>query len=268
MYDVDSEPMPTSRVAPLPAACDEVAPPTRCLFCNVNSQTLDANMEHMASSHGLSIPSTDQISDIESFLSYLAVIVYKYNECLYCGVEKGSVDAVQTHMRDKGHCKIDPAELTDFLDTEEEKTEVEEGATVKLSQTEMRLPSGLHITSSRHTDTTLHRPLRRSTNSRLRNRIDRSTSPSSALTTYQTSAPTSLVLTPHTKTDPHSRQLATRHTMGLAGISTQTLRTLQLVDKKAKTVESVAKARVRHKAEQQPVKTMYYKTENPVYQAG
>jgi pre-60S factor REI1 len=35
-----------------------------------------------------------------------------------------------------------------------------------------------------------------------------------------------------------------------------------------KSREESAKAKVRYKAERQPKKTVYYKTENPVYQAG
>src|SRR6186713_1866180 len=79
-------------------------PPTQCLFCNLESPTLDANIDHMSSLHGLFIPSPGQLSDTESFLGYLAIIIFEYKECLYCSLEKGTVDGVQAHMRDKGHC--------------------------------------------------------------------------------------------------------------------------------------------------------------------
>jgi pre-60S factor REI1 len=262
-----------SRATSTTTVHDEVPTPTQCLFCNVNSPRLHANLEHMASSHGLFIPSPDRISDVEAFLSYVAVIVFKYNECLYCGVEKASVDAVQTHMRDKGHCKLNlhsSSELLDFWD-DADSSGLEDGSVPmehqdnvkKLSATEMRLPSGLVITSSQHTDTTrLH------ANSRIRNRIDRSTSPSSTLTTSQASGSLTPQLPRH-NADPHdSRRLATRHTMGLAGVSESQLRTLAAQEKRSRTLEGAKKNRVRHAMEQQPMKTMYYKTENPVYQAG
>ena len=206
---------------------------------------------------------------MEAFLCYLAVVVFEYNDCLYCGVEKASVDAVQTHMRDKGHCKLNlhsSSELLEFWDDadgtgdEGDSVATEHQDNVKkISATEMRLPSGLVITSSQHTDTTrLHR---------IRNRIDHSTSLSSALTPSQASG--SLIpQLPRHNADPHSRQLATRHTMGLTGVSESQLRTLAVQEKRSRTLEGAKMKRVRHAMEQQPMKTMYYKTENPVYQAG
>jgi len=56
--------------------------------------------------------------------------------------------------------------------------------------------------------------------------------------------------------------------MGLAGISESQRRALQVTEMKWKRREAVAKAAQRYAAEQEPVKTKYYKTENPVYQAG
>ena len=68
------------------------------------------NLAHMSAAHGLHIPSIDRITHLDSFMTYLATIVYEWHECLYCGVEKGNAQSVQTHMRDKGHCKIDEEE--------------------------------------------------------------------------------------------------------------------------------------------------------------
>jgi len=140
----------------------EKVPPTQCLFCKLDSPTLHANIDHMSSLHGLFIPSPDQLLDMESFLGFLAIIIFEYNECLYCSLQKGTVDGVQTHMRDKGHCMIKmnaESELLDFWELsdsgDEGQNEDEErtkSAAVKLSETEMRLPSGIVINA--RSDTT------------------------------------------------------------------------------------------------------------------
>jgi pre-60S factor REI1 len=56
--------------------------------------------------------------------------------------------------------------------------------------------------------------------------------------------------------------------MGLAGVTEAQKRALVVTEKKMKRREALAKAAMRHAVEQQPMKTVYYKTENPVYQAG
>jgi pre-60S factor REI1 len=66
----------------------------------------------------------------------------------------------------------------------------------------------------------------------------------------------------------HDRKTTTRNSKSLSGLAPQQLRTLSLLEKKTRSHESVAKVRVRHKTEQQPVMTKYYKTETPIYQAG
>jgi pre-60S factor REI1 len=213
----------------------------------------------MCSQHGLFIPSLERISDTEAFLSYLGTTVFEYKECLYCSAEKTTVEAVQTHMRDKGHCMLNlhaDSELLDFWEGGDGNSE--EKATTKLSGTEMRLPSGLAITS-RSAPSTRPRP------SSARHAAQTSTM--RAVTEEESALVPQLLPTQHTNS-PHDHRIATRHTIGLSGISTQQLRTLSLLDKKMKTQETTAKARVRQKAEQQPVKTKYYKTEAPIYQAG
>jgi pre-60S factor REI1 len=70
-----------------------------------------------------------------------------------------------------------------------------------------------------------------------------------------------------TNNDPHPITTP-RTAQGLAGLSDHQILALQMVDRKMKSREESAKARVWYAAQQQPVKAMYYKTENPVYQAG
>jgi pre-60S factor REI1 len=256
---VESDSNPKATISVECDTSDESPQPTQCLFCNQDCGSVNVNIQHMSSQHGLFIPSPEQISDKESFLSYLGTTVFEYKECLYCSTEKSTVDAVQAHMRDKGHCMLNlhaDSELLDFWEGGDGSSKDE--ATTKLSGMEMRLPSGLAITS-RSAPSTRTRP----------NTAQRAAQlfTMRAVTEEESALVPQLLPTQHTN-DPHDRRLATRHTMGLSGVSTQQLRTLSLLDKKMKTQETTAKARVRQKAEQQPVKTKYYKTEAPIYQAG
>ena len=82
---------------------------TECLFCPHGSHDLETNMEHMSKDHGFFIPDLEYLTDLAGLMSYLAEKVGVWNMCLHCN-EKGrmfhSVEAVQHHMVDKGHCKL------------------------------------------------------------------------------------------------------------------------------------------------------------------
>jgi pre-60S factor REI1 len=91
----------------------------RCLFCNYDSPSVTTNADHMERFHGLFIPEKPYLVDLEGLIGALNEKIYEYHECLYCGKLKPSVFGLQTHMRDKGHCKIP------FF-TEEEQLEIGE----------------------------------------------------------------------------------------------------------------------------------------------
>lgn len=271
----------------------EKIPSTQCLFCNLDSPTLDANVDHMSSLHGLFIPSPDQLSDMESFLGYLAVIIFEYNECLHCGLEKGTVDGVQTHMRDKGHCMIKmnaDSELLDFWelsdsedeDQNEDKESIKSAA-IKLSDTEWRLPSGVVINA--RSDTIQFRSRPGIAQSRTRSSQYKTKRDEMRATTGGENQETDENQTKSTLSN--DRRVAVRGEMGLAGVSESQRRALQITEKKMKRREAITKTANRHAMEQQPNKTVYYKvgvysgkiwsnecslihvqTENPVYQAG
>ena len=93
------------------------APLTRCLFCNYDSPTWKLSISHMTKIHGLFIPEQNFLVDLEGLLRYLHAKVTENHECLCCHKLKNNTDGVQTHMRDKGHCKI-------AFETEEEMIEV------------------------------------------------------------------------------------------------------------------------------------------------
>lgn len=152
---------------------EEALPVTRCLFCPQTSETLPDNVDHMTKEHSFFIPNIEFLIDPQSMFEYLGEKVGSGLMCLWCN-EKGrtffTVDAVQRHMRDKGHCKLQcegdaTYEYSDFYDfrssypdredAEEDKDgEVDDGddsedeiEIVSLNQDgyELVLPSGARI---------------------------------------------------------------------------------------------------------------------------
>ncbi|KAI0813051.1 C2H2 type zinc-finger-domain-containing protein [Xylaria sp. FL0064] len=77
-----------------------------CLFCNYDSPTIPLNVLHMERIHGMFIPEKQYLIDLDGLITSLQQRIREYHECLYCGKIKNTVPAVQTHMRDKGHCMI------------------------------------------------------------------------------------------------------------------------------------------------------------------
>jgi len=93
---------------------------SRCLFCNTLSSSLEANVIHMSTSHGCHIDAAQLLVDPVSFLAYLHPVISGYRECLYCGTQRATHQAVQQHMTAKGHCMPDftdrDLELRDFYE--------------------------------------------------------------------------------------------------------------------------------------------------------
>lgn len=87
-----------------------VAEPTwtlnSCIFCNFESPSLPLSVQHMERFHGMFIPERAYLADLEGLMKQLQRQVSHFHECLTCGKIKSTVFGVQTHMRDKGHCKI------------------------------------------------------------------------------------------------------------------------------------------------------------------
>nr|CAG4638452.1 EOG090X06E3 [Cyclestheria hislopi] len=88
---------------------EDPIPITSCLFCMKSSETMEENLQHMSIYHSFFIPDVEYITDMEGLMSYLGEKVGQGHLCLWCG-HKGrqfpSVNAVQKHMVDKGHCKM------------------------------------------------------------------------------------------------------------------------------------------------------------------
>ena len=97
---------------------------TDCLFCPHRSVSLEENIKHMTRSHSFFIPDLEFVVDLKGLVTYLCEKVGIGNMCLYCN-DKGknffSTEAVQNHMVDKGHTKINyegdaVLEYADFYD--------------------------------------------------------------------------------------------------------------------------------------------------------
>lgn len=90
-----------------------------CLFCNYESPTVPLNVVHMERIHSMFIPEKQYLVDLDGLVATLQQRIQDFHECLYCGKYKSTAQAVQTHMRDKGHCRIP-------FDTEEQQLDIGE----------------------------------------------------------------------------------------------------------------------------------------------
>jgi len=99
---VDREEHPLSPPTVVPTKI----PTSRCLFCNYDSPSLKLSVQHMTKIHGLFIPEQNYLVDLDGLVGYLQAKIHENHECLRCHKLKPTAPAVQTHMRDKGHCTI------------------------------------------------------------------------------------------------------------------------------------------------------------------
>lgn len=95
-----------------------------CLFCPKLSPNFPDSMEHMRKSHGLFVPHQQHLAvDLETLFRYFHLIIFGYRECIKCGTERATVQAVQQHMTGKGHCNFDTSgegsEFAEFYDFSE-----------------------------------------------------------------------------------------------------------------------------------------------------
>lgn len=138
---------------------------SQCLFCNQINSDLDLNLDHMSKSHGLRIDPANLLVDIDTLLAYLHFVISEYYECLYCGTQRNTRQAVQQHMMGKGHCRYDMtdenAEIRDFYDSSSSDSDANEDARRRL----VRMSGNSHIP-----------PKARSRKSRHSKRPDRNTS--------------------------------------------------------------------------------------------
>jgi pre-60S factor REI1 len=266
---------------------------TRCLFCALISPNTDDNISHMSSAHSFFLP-VDSISTaaVEPLLSYLSLLIYTYHECIYCGREKNSIHGVQSHMRDSAHCKLDVSLYEEFFSSgEDEDTQEEEDNTTGTESDEREADDESTQEKTRHnisssTDGAKKKPLLRKTRKEkiqhpkphpqhARSRTSLSEQQAADITSLQTTTSQNSSLT-HSYPSSHlpplplppAPQNGRNSALSLAGLSNTQLVSLATLDKKMRRQQVSAQKRVNQLALRQPVKAIYYKTENPVYQAG
>ena len=131
----DNDAQSTATASSVTAADDETPMETslkRCLFCNYDSPSIPLNASHMEKIHGMFIPEKPYLVDLDGLIGSLHERIYEYHECLYCGKLKPTVFGLQTHMRDKGHCKIpfhtedEQLEIGEFYDFTSTYSDVED----------------------------------------------------------------------------------------------------------------------------------------------
>ncbi|KAL6042503.1 pre-60S factor rei1 [Balamuthia mandrillaris] len=101
-----------------------------CLFDNHASKDLESNLEYMRKHYGFFIPEIECLKDLPGFIGYLGEKVGIGYTCLWCEKAFMSARAVQNHMVDASHCKINfygsEEEFEDFYDYSIAYTIIEE----------------------------------------------------------------------------------------------------------------------------------------------
>ncbi|KAH0371668.1 hypothetical protein KCU65_g1779, partial [Aureobasidium melanogenum] len=136
--------------------------PTHCLFCLSTSEDIDANLDHMSKTHGMTIPSPHQLTvDPTTLLTYLNLVISVYHECLTCGTQRRNTQAVQQHMLGKKHCAFDisdvESEYREFWDFEGDGTGVEvDGDNVTLPSGKVIMSRSVRSTQQRQRSSIQH----------------------------------------------------------------------------------------------------------------
>jgi pre-60S factor REI1 len=96
--------------------------PGDSLFDQHSEHSLAANLEYMSIKHGFFVPFVDQCNDVAGLVEYLGLKLSVGCVCMWCNKAFHSLGAVQAHMRDKAHCKMNlegcEEEYQDFYDVE------------------------------------------------------------------------------------------------------------------------------------------------------
>jgi pre-60S factor REI1 len=140
-------------------------PLLNCLFCNYLSPTFPLNIHHMGRFHGMFIPEKDYLEDPEGLVKYLHTKIQEFHQCLYCGKTVHTAEGIQTHMRDRGHCKIgyeseeeliEIGQFYDFSSTYPDAEEFEEaGRDLDSDDSEATAEGGVKLGTARRTTTTV-----------------------------------------------------------------------------------------------------------------
>jgi pre-60S factor REI1 len=122
----DESPAPTE-ASPAPTEPWTVK---HCLFDNKVFDSVDENLEYMASTYSLFIPDREYLKNREGLLQYLGEKVQQDFTCLFCNKIFGSMQACRSHMIDRGHTRIGTdsdtllGEISPFYDYSESHKEL------------------------------------------------------------------------------------------------------------------------------------------------
>ncbi|KOS22032.1 Cytoplasmic 60S subunit biogenesis factor REI1 -like protein [Escovopsis weberi] len=131
-----------------------------CLFCNYESPTAALNAHHMERFHGMFIPEKTYLVNLKGLIQHLQRKVAQDHQCLCCGKFKANVYAVQTHMKDKGHCKIpftteeEQLDIGDFYDFRSTYSDDEEDEESDSEATEDGIAGGAKLGARREVKAT------------------------------------------------------------------------------------------------------------------
>jgi pre-60S factor REI1 len=232
-------------------AFDE-ASPTRCLFCMKNFDSLQLNLVHMSSEHGLYIPEVDHLASLETFIGYLSTVVNEYNECLQCGMVKQSAEGIRRHMLDKGHCMInlerepELLEFWEFSDSDDEvpkskarKTGIPSGVT---SQGEFTLASGKTVGTKNKARETRNSARRTALAAKESSDKLIDEDPNEDASEPAPVDPVESII--KAERGSQDRTVALRDSMGLVGVSDQQKRSLVVVQRKMRKQQALVQASV------------------------
>lgn len=241
---------------------------SECLFCNFDSSSLEQNLEHMRKMHGLFIPDQEYLIDMETFIGYLFTVISEFYECLYCGSTKTTAEAVQSHMKDRGHCSLNfdrESELELFYDFSE--ADVILGMESGEGSQAMRYTSP-SVRSKVEIDNELHLPSGKTLGHRTQARSFRQQTrpqPSSTEECSQKAVTAGPSSDPGMTTDPRTgREVATRAGGGMIGVPMQQQRALRTVEKMMLKAEVRARSRFERVVEKSGNRQKHFKVKLPL----
>eukprot|EP01029_Cantina_marsupialis_P029818 TRINITY_DN782277_c0_g1_i1.p1 TRINITY_DN782277_c0_g1~~TRINITY_DN782277_c0_g1_i1.p1 ORF type:complete len:359 (-),score=101.84 TRINITY_DN782277_c0_g1_i1:323-1399(-) len=129
----------------VPVHKPERIPIERCLFCSKVCENIEENLAHMHHEHSFHIPDTQFLEDLEGLITYLGEKEGLGLMCLYCEKTFRSLEAVQAHMCDVGHCKMrfdEEADLDEYASFYDYSEQQEIADLEELPTGEVRLPNG------------------------------------------------------------------------------------------------------------------------------
>jgi pre-60S factor REI1 len=223
----------------------------------------------MQKHHSFFIPHLSSLTSLPTFLSYLATLVHTYHECLHCGAVRGSREAVQMHMRARGHCRLDFAKESELWAFWEEDVPCSLPGKAPTGELEL-LSAGTGRTRAR--DAAKKARMARMERALLQSRPEQdipSVGPPEvpSASPHQASGPLLRAQDARNAPDPTSlapRQLSRRTEQGMLGIPLQQRRTLMAVAKQAQQSAQVRANAEAWGRERCANKQKYYRAAGPM----